>query len=497
VSIAGATGRRWALIALPVLLVLGGVLAVLRLPALGSGASAGTTPTSYEPRVLLHPDLLDHTQVTAGPAMNRFGQLAIVTTDARDRWHLHALDGGEEPIRLTGPRGSPAPIHPPAINDRGYVVAAADVPDTEHGPVRDVRLWSAVAGREWLHIDRGRLDVDAVEGREQVLGTEVALDGSGPFHVVISPSQDGGEPTHHLTAEPAGVSPALLESHELETLRPVTSAGGTIVLSTGTEVVVVEPGFRQRTTVADEGWDQLGRAPAISADGSAIAFAGVRDGSRGIWLSSRDMGGNWSRPVLISAGDGDGPALEPLDIDAPLGVAAARRPPEDGDPVAVSVLARTASSGALAGDDGEDGAVAYTDRPGLWTLSTVLRGADPDASTFTTRLVAQVGARIGGDEVTGLRYAGALTFPEPGITDETDHWIAYVAVTEAGELVVRATPTGSWVDRAAKTVDEIRHDHGEADDDPGRFGDPGPNHQHGDRPEDQWGRPHERELPDG
>lgn len=453
--------RRWLFAGVPALAAVV-VLLGLTVPGLRLGASESSSTTSYDAEVLADETTLPLAEVRWPPAVNRHGHVAVASTDEDGDWYLHALDGESEPMELSGQLGA---LGPPDITDRGYVVATHE---TAAGgqPVRDVQIWSTVAEGPWLTLDRaGREPSTAGEGMP-ALGTYAATGETLTVRVLVEPAERAEEQVHRLVTEPVGPSPPVLTGDDLDALRPALSDGGLIAVSTGSELLLVQPPFEERTVLADAdaGFERIGRTPAISSDGSVVAFTAVRDGRPGIYLINRDLGMNWSRPVEITGGQGEGPALEPLDIDDPVGLASVRRPPEDGDLVVVGLLARAASAGALASEseDGQARAVEFTTEPALWTLGAVLRGSEPDPSALTTRLVAQVGGEVAGRTLTDIRFGGGLAFPRDQVGGPADHWIAFAAETEGAPLIVRATVTGSSAPRAARTFEEAEPHHEDA-----------------------------------
>lgn len=149
----------------------------------------------------------------------------------------------------------------------------------------------------------------------------------GPGVVAID-IRDGTDRAQHHVLDAAGeLSDALADAPlDAEPLRPSASADGSVVLSTGDAIIVMEPRVQRTVTIAAraDGFARLGAAPAVSEDGRLIAFVADRGTGPTLYATRRTGDGGWSAPVGL-----EGP--EPLSVDEPLTATSVRHPPEIGD----------------------------------------------------------------------------------------------------------------------------------------------------------------------
>lgn len=414
------------------------VAAVALVAGTDDGDEVDEGPSPYDLEVVLGGDQ----PLTAvwSSTVNGHGVVATAVARGADRPLPRILltDGRNPAQDLGGDALARSATVPGIAIDRRSNVLAIDEFASGDFTRRRAALWSPRAPGQPTVLVEGAWSVagEPAADTSHVPGRRPAMSAMGPGVAVID-IRDGTDRAQHRVLDATGeVSEVLAEGPlEAEPVRPSASADGSLVLSTGDEIVAMEPGIQRTLTIVSraDGFARLGAEPAASQDGRLIVFAADRGTGPALYATRRTDDGGWTDPVRL-----DGP--EPESIDEPLAATSIRHPPEVGD---VGVVAFRGPGGPATrsadGDGGSAGSVTT-----LWVLVLADRPSTTRAVEVTAvRPVVRLGDRLSEREVTAIHPQPALVAPAERTGAADDHWLAFGLDTDEGGLVVRASPVGS------------------------------------------------------
>ena len=114
--------------------------------------------------------------------------------------------------------------------------------------------------------------------------------------------------SNYLVTKTIG-SGSLYVELDAELPRPQMADDSKFVMRLGTDTIAIfPPAFFPYETPAspNNGFSAVGQSPGSSDDGTAVAWAGVRDGQPGIFVAVRDANGTLSAPIPVAGVSGNG-----------------------------------------------------------------------------------------------------------------------------------------------------------------------------------------------
>jgi hypothetical protein len=372
-------------------------------------------------------------------------------------------DGTAAPLQLSPELTTPTRhFGYPQINNVGEVVARDVIAGSPPGYL--IRKWSQSGASESIVL---RIN------RNAVLFPSLNDDGDVSYVELDTRSDPSNDTTRLLIRLQGDLTNSMASFAGAVPLRPLCASGSLIVVKAGDAPAAPVSLFDGINPLAparilSEGFSKVGSSPGISDDGSAIAFVGVRDAGRGVYLYLNQASPT-NRTLTRIAGaarnelgldasdpgyywhfiDNDNKFAE-IDLDSRVGVIHYAKPPDlgGGDRYVVTFLAtpKLESTSPIK---------PFRKAQTLWSVFVDADRGSVVSNRFQFMPVIQVGDVIAGASVTNIALHDPISSmrshdPTDGVGD---HYLAFWVNTDKGSRVVRAAWSNSML-LAVQRIDQ-------------------------------------------